>query len=117
MKLIAFLFLFTGLTMRASTLPTITTYRVDLSWQAPLVSPDPVVGYFVYRAPVSESFQPLNESVISSTTYEDPYLNYGVTYQYYVTSADANGVQSSPSNTISLVIPFVPYSPVVGSIQ
>lgn len=117
MKLIVFFFLFIGLTLRASTLPTITTYIADLSWQAPSVSLDPVVGYFVYRAPSSGSFQPLNESAISSTTYEDPYLDYGVTYQYYVVSADANGVQSSPSNTISLTIPFVPYSPVVGLIQ
>jgi fibronectin type 3 domain-containing protein len=99
-------------------LPAATTHSVSLSWTAPTSSPDPITGYFVYREQVGNgSFSELNESQITGTAYMDTALLYGVSYEYYVTSADAEDNQSVPSNTVTAAIPFVPYTPVVGTIQ
>ena len=113
--LLAVLLGFTSLS-RASTLPLSTTYVVNLSWQAPNSSPDPVAGYFIYRA-LAGGYSELNSSPITGTSYTDTSLLYGVSYKYYATSVDAEGTQSDPSNTVTVPIPFVPYTPVVGTIQ
>lgn len=92
--------------------PTVTLsgtgagYAVDLSWSAPTGSTDPVAGYNVYRAPSgTTSFQRLNTTVDTLTTYTDPSVQTGASYSYYVTSVDPNGVESTPSNTFTLAIP------------
>ena len=100
--------------VKAATLPSSTTYEVDLSWSAPTDQTDTVSGYNIYREQ-SSSFS-LLFSNDSSTTYTDSSLLYGVSYNYYVTSVDANSVESVPSNTVTVAIPFVPYTPVMGSV-
>jgi hypothetical protein len=83
-----------------------TTYAVDLSWGAPSSSTDPVTGYNVYRsANGGSSYQLLNASVSTPTTYTDSTVQSGGSYQYYVESVDAQGKQSSPSNTWSVTVP------------
>ena len=83
-----------------------TSYAVDLTWDAPVNSTDPVSGYDIYRATGSSStFVLLNSSVNAPTTYADSTVQSGSTYSYYVTSVDAAGVESVPSNTYTVTIP------------
>jgi len=104
------------LTIRSnsSTSPTVTVslsgtgvqHQVDLSWQAPSNSPVPVTGYNVYRATgSSSSFQMLNSSVVTPTSYVDMTVVAGTSYTYYVVSVDSSGGSSSPSNQVTVTIP------------
>jgi hypothetical protein len=78
---------------------------VDLSWSAPS-STDPISGFNVYRATgTSSSFSKLNPSVNSPASYMDSTVQSGTTYQYYVTTVDSSGTESTPSNTASVVVP------------
>jgi len=77
---------------------------VDLSWSAP--SSGGVAGFNVYRATgTSSSFQRLNASVNSQASYMDATVQGGTTYQYYVTTVDSAGTESTPSNTASVAVP------------
>lgn len=81
-------------------------HQVDLSWDAPESSPVQVVGYHVYRAPGgSSSYQLLNSSLAVETVYLDTTIQSGLSYNYFVTSIDGSGVESGPSNTVSVTIP------------
>jgi len=83
---------------------TSTSHEVDLSWSAPASSPDPVVGYNIYRIAGSGSAQRMNSSATSQTAYADTSVVSGTTYQYYVTSVDQGGVESTPSNQTSVSV-------------
>jgi hypothetical protein len=81
-------------------------YLVDLSWAAPGSSPEPVTGYNVYRATgTSSSYQLLNPSPNSLTTYVDSSVQPNTAYSYYVESVDSANVASVPSKAISLTTP------------
>jgi hypothetical protein len=83
-----------------------SSYEVNLSWDAPSSSPDPVAGYNVFRSPSgASSYQQLNSSVLTGTTYTDSTVQAGQSYDYIVESVDASGVESAPSNMASAVIP------------
>jgi hypothetical protein len=85
---------------------TAAAYEVDLTWDAPSSSSDPVVGYDIYRAVSgSSSYQLLNSGVNTPTSYTDTTVVNATAYQYYVVSVDASGNQSAPSNTYSVTIP------------
>lgn len=81
-------------------------YQVNLAWSAPTDLTDPVVGYNVYRSTgTSTSYQLMNLSVDAATDYIDTTVQNGTSYNYYVESVDAQGNQSSPSNTFSVSVP------------
>jgi hypothetical protein len=81
-------------------------YAIDLSWNSPTNSTDPVSGYDVYRAVSgSSSYQMLNSSVEGTAAYTDTSVQSGTSYTYYVVSVDASGNQSSPSNLFSVNVP------------
>ncbi len=81
-------------------------YEVNLSWDAPTSSPDPVAGYNVYRAPSGgTNYQQLNSMTVTQTTYVDTTVLNGQTYDYIVESVDASGVTSSASNMAAVPIP------------
>jgi fibronectin type 3 domain-containing protein len=81
-------------------------HQVDLSWNAPSSSPDPVAGYNVYRSSDGgTTYQLVNLAVNTATAYEDTIVLSGQAYDYYVTSVDASGIESVPSNTIGVTIP------------
>jgi hypothetical protein len=82
-----------------------TAYEVQLTWDAPTDTTDPAVGYNVYRSTSTGSFQLLNTSVNTPTSYTDTTVQDGTTYTYQVTSVDASGVESAPSNVYTAAIP------------
>ncbi len=83
-----------------------TQHQVDLSWEVPNPTSDPVVGYHVYRAPSnSSSYTLLSSSVDTQTSYTDTSVQSGSTYAYMVKSVDSKGVESTPSNTTSVTVP------------
>jgi fibronectin type 3 domain-containing protein len=82
------------------------SHQVKLSWDAPSSSSDPVVGYDIYRAASGNStYQLLNSSADTQTTYIDINVQANVTYVYFVTSVDSSGVQSAFSNQVTATIP------------
>jgi Abnormal spindle-like microcephaly-assoc'd, ASPM-SPD-2-Hydin len=83
-----------------------TSYVVDLSWDPPTDSTDPVAGYNIYRSPSGASnYQLLNPSVDGQTTYVDSTVQNGQTYDYIIESVDASGVESVPTGPVSAIIP------------
>jgi hypothetical protein len=80
-------------------------HGVDLSWNAPTSSSDPVAGYNIYRLMGTGSFVLINSSPDSAVAYGDSTVVSGATYSYEVKSVDASGVESAPSNQITLTIP------------
>jgi hypothetical protein len=83
-----------------------TQHKVQLNWDAPSSSSDPVVGYKVYRMTSGAStYTPLTASVDTQTSYTDTSVQSGVTYDYAVTSVGSNGVESSFSNSTVVTIP------------
>jgi fibronectin type 3 domain-containing protein len=65
-----------------------------------------VVSYNVYRAPSgSTSYQQINPSTVTLTSYTDQNVEDGQTYDYIVESVDSSGVTSVPSNMASVAIP------------
>jgi Abnormal spindle-like microcephaly-assoc'd, ASPM-SPD-2-Hydin len=85
---------------------TATSYVVDLSWDAPTDSTDPVAGYNIYRAVSgSSTYTLVNPSVDTLTTYTDSSVQNGTVYNYEVESVDASGVASVPTSPIPVTIP------------
>lgn len=83
-----------------------TSHQVELNWNAPNPTADPVMGYNVYRSPsTSTSFVRLNRSTEPSTGYTDGTVQSGTTYKYIVKSVDAAGVESPASNATTIAIP------------
>ncbi|MGB6193389.1 MAG: choice-of-anchor D domain-containing protein [Terracidiphilus sp.] len=82
------------------------SHQIALAWNAPTEDTDPATGYKVYRATSgSSSYTLLNSSATAQTTYTDTSAQSGTTYQYYVTSVDSAGAESTPSNTATVVVP------------
>ncbi len=67
--------------------------------------PDPIAGYHVYRSAGSSSNYSMLSSLDTQTTYTDTTVQSGSTYDYIVKSVDTKGVESAPSNPISVTIP------------
>jgi len=84
---------------------TAVAHQVDLTWNAPSGSPDPVAGYNIYRAIGSGSFTRINSSPDSAVDYVDTTVVSGATYSYQVTSADASGRESVPTSPVTVTIP------------
>jgi len=77
---------------------------VSLSWSAP--SGSSLAGYNIYRANAnSSSFQKLNTAVNTVETFIDSSVQASSTYEYYVTSVDSSGLESTPSNTATVSTP------------
>jgi hypothetical protein len=82
------------------------SYQVNLTWQAPASSTDPIAGYHIYRAASgTTSYSLLNSALVTQTSYADATVQSGQTYDYEVKSVDASGVESSPSNLTTVSIP------------
>jgi fibronectin type 3 domain-containing protein len=66
-----------------------------------------VIGYNIYRGTTSGGQYPLklNSSPQPGTSFSDNTVRSGTTYYYVATSLDANSVESSYSNQLTMVIP------------
>jgi hypothetical protein len=82
-----------------------SSHYVDLSWDAPGSSADPVAGYHVYRSTGGSNYQLLNSSLDTQTTYVDSNVQSGQSYDYIVKSVDSSGVESTSSNQAATTIP------------
>jgi hypothetical protein len=83
-----------------------SSYEVNLTWDAPASSFDPVAGYNIYRAVSgSSTYQLLNWPLETSTSYTDTTVVNNTTYIYYVESVDDGGNRSAPSNMFTVTIP------------
>jgi len=81
-------------------------YEVNVTWDAPPNSPDPVAGYNVYRSSSgASSYVQLNSTVVTDTAFVDSSVQNGQTYDYIVESVDAAGIESTPSNAAVVPIP------------
>jgi len=79
---------------------------VNLTWNAPTSSPDPVAGYNVLRSlSGAGAFAQVNSTLISSVSYTDTTVLNSTNYDYIVESADSAGVESAPSNIASVAVP------------
>lgn len=79
-------------------------HQVNLSWNAPVDSADPVPNYKVYRADGGTgAFKKL--AVTGQTNYTDTSVESGQSYEYYVTSVNSAGAESVPSNTTTVTVP------------
>lgn len=96
----------TGAKVNISLSGTGALHAVQLTWNPPVSSKDPIAGYHIYRSPSgSSSYQRLNTSVDMETSYIDGTVESGLTYDYYVTDIDTSGTESGPSNLTSVIIP------------
>lgn len=84
---------------------TSPTYQVNLAWAEPTNSSVTITGYKVYRSPSSAGSWTNVSSVGTQTAYTDSNVQSGQSYDYYVTSLDSAGVESSPSNTTTVAVP------------
>ena len=84
---------------------TTVAHAVDLSWDAPASSSDPVAGYNIYRSVASGSFGLINLLLDPATVYVDNAVVSGTSYNYVVKSVDSSGVESIASNQITVTIP------------
>lgn len=77
-------------------------HSVTISW-AP--SKSAIAGYIVYRISSSGKIERLTKALVTETKYTDATVQGGQTYSYYVTSVDAKGVESKPSEKITATVP------------
>jgi len=80
-----------------------SNYVVELSWNASTSSD--ISGYNIYRSPDASSWEKINTSLISLTTYRDAAVAAGSTYYYAATALNTEGVESSKSTIAKAVIP------------
>jgi len=102
MKKYLLLLLFPILLLTATARPqSCTNHQIDISW-AYAQGSDPATGFYVFAEQQGQTkFTQLNsvQLPISQLVFSDCTPNGGYTYSYYVTAVDAQGNQSSPSNT------------------
>jgi hypothetical protein len=75
---------------------------VTISWNP---SKSPVVGYNVYREYQYSGAERLTPQILTQTQYVDGTAQAGRTYEYYVTSVDSRGLESKPSEKITVSVP------------
>lgn len=99
----------TGLATSTATIAlkgTGVAHEVQLSWNAPANTTNPISGYSIFRAVGgSSTYQLLNSAVESGTSYIDTTVQGGSVYDYVVRSVDSGGAVSAPSNMTTVAIP------------
>lgn len=78
-------------------------HSVTISWVA---SKSAVQGYNVYREFQYGGPVKLTPQFIPGTQYTDTTAKRGRTYSYFVTSVNSNGLESAPSETITVTVPM-----------
>jgi len=80
-----------------------TPHSVTITWAQ---SVSRVIGYNVYRADASGgNFTKLTSQPVFATKYTDLTVGAGKTYTYYVAAVNSNGVESKPSENVTVQVP------------
>lgn len=86
--------------------------KVSLSWDA---GASPNVTYNVYRrqgaCSTAGQFTKINTTPVTPLTFLDTNVSAGTTYCYVVTSVDVGGIESVPSNSLTVSLPARPAPP------
>lgn len=72
-------------------------YRIKLVWNDVSTSDKFVVGYNLYKQINDENFKKINSQLLESNVYNDPNIQKGNNYSYYVTSVNSASLESKPS--------------------
>jgi hypothetical protein len=83
-------------------------HSVTLSWKA---GKSPVAGYNVYRVLPPGGPIKLSPSIVTDTQFTDHTVEAGNTYFYFITTVDSKGVESRPSEKLTVPVPTDPTSP------
>ncbi len=86
------------LVLLAATLAHAQQWKITLSWHPAADQTDPAVSYNVYRSTNGGAFVEIAAG-LTAVSYVDATTQNTVAYAYYVTSVDAAGNESVPSNT------------------
>jgi hypothetical protein len=86
----------------ALTHPSAAIHQVQITWDPPSDSPDPVSSYLVYRRCGGWSEQ-INASVLTETSFIDSVPG-GESYDYFVVSVGESGHVSEASNVATVVL-------------
>jgi hypothetical protein len=78
-------------------------HSVTITWVA---SKSPVLGYNVYREFQYEGPVKLTPQILPGTQYTDTTVKRGRTYTYYITSVNSKGLESVPSERITVTVPM-----------
>jgi len=77
-------------------------HSVTITWTA---SKTAVAGYNVYRLSPPSGPVKLTNGIAYGTQYTDSTVEAGQTYSYYVTSVNFKGIESKPSEKITVTVP------------
>jgi fibronectin type 3 domain-containing protein len=77
-------------------------HSVTIGWAA---SKSTVAGYNVYRVSRSGDTVKVSKGIVTETRYTDRTVEPGQTYSYYVKSIDFRGIESGPSDKVTVTIP------------
>jgi fibronectin type 3 domain-containing protein len=77
-------------------------HSVTIGWTA---SKSIVAGYIVYRVSPSGDTAKVSKGIVTETRYTDRTVEPGQTYSYYVKSVDFRGIESGPSDKVTVTIP------------
>jgi hypothetical protein len=81
-------------------------HEVTLTWNPPASTPVPISAYNVYRSTGgTSSYVLVNTTGSTQTTYLDTGVQAATTYAYYVKSVDSAGLESVPSNQVTVNVP------------
>jgi fibronectin type 3 domain-containing protein len=83
-------------------------HSVTLSWKP---SKSPVAGYKVYRVLPPGGPIKLSPSIVTDTQFTDHLVEAGNTYFYFITTVDSKGIESRPSEKLSVPVPTDPTPP------
>jgi hypothetical protein len=86
-------------------------HHVSLSWHAGpptgASTEDLVNGYNVYRRDaMTANYVKINSDLVVDTDYVDDFVRPGETYQYETTAVNFRGIESGPSNRVTVEIPY-----------
>ena len=81
---------------------SIGRHSVTITW-AP--SKSAVAGYYVYRFSSPDDLARVSNGIVPTTQYTDKTVVAGKMYTYYVKSVDSKGIESAPSDKVTVKVP------------
>ena len=79
----------------------VNPHSVTITWKP---SKSPVAGYNVYRVLSPGGPMKVSPGIVTETQFTDRTVETGNTYAYFVTAVDSKGVESAPSQKLSVSV-------------